>query len=369
MKQFLITVLLILIIVVGFVAFFSLGPVKYFLGAFINWGTGDISSNNYNHYAWSDTVGWIDFNPAGGNVKLYDNELTGYVWAENIGWISLNCSNDNSCVSGVDYKVINDGEGNLSGYAWSDTAGWINFAPTFNSTDYGVKVAQDGTFSGYAWGENTGWISFNCLNDNSCTAVDYKVVSDGQFYSQVATTITIQTQPSGEGCYRNMLSTQPQVLVQDQHGQDMPDGTIVTASLSGGTGSLTGTLTAATSNGLATFGNLGYSIPSQSFTISFGAGSYSTDSNAVGPLSSDCSDGALGFAQVHSADTQTQTQTQPQNNDQQAQGPGPQGPPQQSGPSNPPTSGGQQISDDVAVPILQSMINILREIIAKITGN
>jgi len=367
MKQFLITILLILIVVAGFVAFFSLGPAKYFLGAFINWGSGEISSGNYDHYAWSDTAGWIDFSPELGNVLLKDNEMSGYVWSENMGWISLNCSNDDSCVTGVDYKVINDGEGNLSGYAWSDTVGWINFDPIYNSTDYGVKVAQDGTFSGYAWGENTGWISFNCSNDTSCATVNYKVVSDGQFYSQVATTITIQTQPSGEGCYRNILSTQPQVLVQDQHGQDMPDGTIVTASLSGGTGSLIGTLTAATSNGLATFSNLGYSIPNQSFSISFVSGSYSADSNAVGPLSSDCSAGGLGFAQVQSADAQTQTQTQPQNNNQQAQGPGPQGPPQQTSPSNPPPSGGQQLSDEVAIPILQSMIEIIKNIIASFT--
>ena len=292
-----------LVVFVLFVAITNFSETKYFLGSLMNWGTGNISTEDYSHYAYGENIGWINFNPTGGGVQLKDNELVGYAWGENTGWISLNCSNTDSCAdnSGVDYKVENDGEGNLSGYAYGENIGWINFNPTVGSTSYGVKVSGDGTFSGYAWGENTGWISFNCADTNSCadnSGVDYKVVSAGQYYNQVATTVTIQTQPVGSGCYQMPLTTQPAVLVQDQHGVNMPDGTVVSAALAGGTGILSGTKTASTVSGVAIFTNLGYSIASQTFSIAFTAGDYSTNSNTVGPLSANCGSGGSYSASV-----------------------------------------------------------------------
>jgi hypothetical protein len=124
-------------------------------------------------YAWSENTGWISFGESSGNVRVTDSVLTGYAWSENAGWISLNCSNDNSC-STVDYKVVNDGEGNLSGYAWSENMGWISFNPSGG----GVVINSSGEFVGYGWGENIGWVSFNCSNDNSCASASYKVKTD-----------------------------------------------------------------------------------------------------------------------------------------------------------------------------------------------
>ncbi|MFH0846187.1 MAG: hypothetical protein V1851_02175 [Patescibacteria group bacterium] len=54
---------------------------------------------------------------------------------------------------------------NISGYAWSDNIGWISFncldEDTCSGIDYGVAKAEDGTLSGYAWSDNIGWVTFN----------------------------------------------------------------------------------------------------------------------------------------------------------------------------------------------------------------
>lgn len=118
--------------------------------------TTDGTIDSTDKWAWSESVGWIDFGTSGGNVHVSDSALTGYAYGENIGWISLNCSNTSSCGDN-NYMVANDGSGNLSGYAWSESTGWINFAPSAG----GVEVSSSGVFSGTAYGENIGWIVFS----------------------------------------------------------------------------------------------------------------------------------------------------------------------------------------------------------------
>jgi|WetSurMetagenome_2_1015567.scaffolds.fasta_scaffold01475_3 hypothetical protein len=140
-----------------------------------------------NRYAWTENIGWLDFGTTAGNVHVTDSALTGYAWGENVGWISLNCSNDNSCLTNINYKVSNNSSGVLSGYAWSENVGWINFNPT----NGGVTINSSGEFKGYAWGENVGWIVFDCTTNNSCAAnggVDYKVKTDWRPSSAVTCT-------------------------------------------------------------------------------------------------------------------------------------------------------------------------------------
>lgn len=60
-------------------------------------------------------------------------------------------------------------------FAWSENTGWLNFG----SNDGEVMVA-DSELTGYVWSENFGWISLNCSNNDSCTAVNYKVANDGE---------------------------------------------------------------------------------------------------------------------------------------------------------------------------------------------
>jgi hypothetical protein len=165
-----------------------------------------------------------------GRASAGDN-ASGWAWNANIGWISFNCTNDNPPCVNSDYGVsIDPGSGNFSGYAWSPSVGWISFnrndvgdppgQPYRDGTilahyndgdgqvngwakiltlgdngwiklrkfssddggDYGVSIDAAGNFSGWAWNANTdgsgiGWISFNCANDSSCAASDYKVIA------------------------------------------------------------------------------------------------------------------------------------------------------------------------------------------------
>jgi len=157
-------------------------------------GAGISSSD---HYAWNDTIGWIDFGCNGCNVVVPTaaGELTGMAYSSNAGWISLNCLSTNSCNS-VNYKVSIDDSGKLSGWAWSENYGWISFSCTTGSSsgtniccaqnpppcsDYGVTVATStGEWDGYAWSENLGWISFNCktggpTQNDICSTSNYKV--------------------------------------------------------------------------------------------------------------------------------------------------------------------------------------------------
>ncbi len=101
-------------------------------------------------FAWGDYIGWVNFDPVYGNVRVCDDELIGYAWSENYGWINLSPTNGG---------VFNDGNGNLSGYAWGENLGWIDFN--------NVKINPNtGEFSGYAiiLGGPGGKINFDCSN-------------------------------------------------------------------------------------------------------------------------------------------------------------------------------------------------------------
>ncbi len=173
-------------------------------------------------------VGEDDAGVVKGLVKSFSlltcnpNNVRGYAWSDNIGWISFSCMNEYNEGEGVDYGVsINNSTNTLSGYAWSGVVGWISFeeddltgcpeAPCQASIE-GEKVTgwakvigeDDGEegheewislsgdvvgseeeygvefvipyFSGYAWGDGVvGWISFNCADEGTCSAIDYKV--------------------------------------------------------------------------------------------------------------------------------------------------------------------------------------------------
>ncbi|PTN32231.1 hypothetical protein C6366_16775 [Desulfonatronum sp. SC1] len=112
-------------------------------------------------YAWSENTGWLNFNPAQGDVAVYATHLEGYVWGENVGWIRLGTHTGGGTHTYANTDETNYGvnrTGNqLSGFAWSENTGWINFNPTHG----GVSInPATGDFSGYAWGENIGWIKF-----------------------------------------------------------------------------------------------------------------------------------------------------------------------------------------------------------------
>jgi hypothetical protein len=267
------------------VAIYFSSPLLYrYFGALIGGGVIIInpSSAPVVGTAYGENTGYIFFLPAQliGATKFpriltSDTTITMTGWAvsQSVGWISLNCANTSSCAQ-VDYKVSINSRGHLSGYAYGEDIGYIDFNPFAEGIDYGVKIDENGNFSGWAYGESVGWISFNCANTNSCAAnggFDYKVASTAKYKDFKPTTIEIVTQPVAGGCSGN-LAVSPAISVKDQWGDYIEDGTTVTASISGGTGQLLGTTTAQTVDGVATFANLSYSEPDQTFSISFSAG-------------------------------------------------------------------------------------------------
>ncbi|MDM8540533.1 hypothetical protein QUF90_05545 [Desulfococcaceae bacterium HSG9] len=136
---------------------------------------GNISDTD--KYAWSETAGWLNFNPghADAGVTVYSDHLEGFAWAENIGWVNLGSYSEGGThtydQSAGNWGVNNNGSGNLSGYAWSEVAGWIRFDPPH--ADAGVTIdTAAGSFDGYAWSENTGWIHFK-----KASAPAYNVVT------------------------------------------------------------------------------------------------------------------------------------------------------------------------------------------------
>lgn len=104
-------------------------------------GTIDTTSK----YAWSNNVGWINFNTTGTNIRVTDTQLSGYAWSQNDGWINLRPSNGG---------VTNNEQGALAGNAWGNQLGWINFS--------GVTIDTTGRFRGQATGSSIGTLTFDC---------------------------------------------------------------------------------------------------------------------------------------------------------------------------------------------------------------
>lgn len=133
-------------------------------------------THNLSGYAWSDNIGWINFNCLdedtcgavnyGVNIGS-NNDLSGYAWSDNIGWISFNTSDLVSCPKGTcKAKLVG---GSLTGWAKALSAGvngwdgWISLGTQPSGLiTYGVTLGANSEFTGYAWGSDVvGWVDFN----------------------------------------------------------------------------------------------------------------------------------------------------------------------------------------------------------------
>jgi hypothetical protein len=141
----------------------------------------NISSGGNAHWAWNDSIGWIDFySPNTATVSA--SGLTGYA-SSTFGPISFDCATSPSgYICGTsNYTVANDGYGDLSGWAWNDTVGWISFCGGESTSTcpgavpYQVTIDSSGNFQGWAWNDDVGWIDFNCDNNGSCGTSNYYV--------------------------------------------------------------------------------------------------------------------------------------------------------------------------------------------------
>lgn len=182
-------------------------------------------------FAWSDTIGWIQFDTGKSNPVTYDRttgQLSGYAWSNNIGWIKFDGLSASEGVGGSDAKA-DISTGAISGWARacagtqsakdkcdnmvSRTDGWDGWVKFDTGKNNPVKIDfTTGDFSGYAWGsEVVGWISFNCSNTNGCGTSNYKVtIGPAGRYNLSATIITPDC---GTG-----------TVVSDPLGIDCPDG-------------------------------------------------------------------------------------------------------------------------------------------------
>ena len=163
----------------------------------------DPVTGNFSGYAWSSSVGWISFNRSdtgnppsdpykddSGPIAKYDS-VSGkvYGWARilsykpsgtdnNNGWIKLRDSNYGVSIISQSPTALNLTAPNWD-YPNASSLGALNakLGWEFSSSD-GVTKSQ---FSGWAWNANSdgsgiGWISFNCADNNSCGASNYKVL-------------------------------------------------------------------------------------------------------------------------------------------------------------------------------------------------
>lgn len=82
-------------------------------------------------WAWSDTVGWLDFNYKGRG---------GYCVNASGATNNQKCDNDGDCQSGYTcgyWVAVNQNNGLLDGYAWNEHVGWVSFTRTgFCNEDY-----------------------------------------------------------------------------------------------------------------------------------------------------------------------------------------------------------------------------------------
>ncbi len=145
-------------------------------------GATNISSGVTQHWAWNDTIGWIDFYNTG-NITVSSPGLSGYA-SSSAGYFSLDCSTSpsgNICGTS-NYQVTNDGGGNLSGWAWNDAFGWVSFwcgnTSSCGTVSYRVTIDSGGNFQGYAWNDVLGWIDFNCDNiGGMCSTSNFEVLT------------------------------------------------------------------------------------------------------------------------------------------------------------------------------------------------
>ncbi|MBI4121741.1 MAG: PKD domain-containing protein [Parcubacteria group bacterium] len=168
------------------------------------YGVSIAANGDFSGYAWNDTIGWIEFAPAGYAPAKYDKKLnpsvSGWAWNDTLGWISLNFIGYD-----VEYGVDVIQDGKVTGWAWSEI-GWIQYNPSGpypsspnystrwdpvtgqvsgwakavgmtgaysgtawikmrsvagDSVNYGVTISRTtGNWGGYAWNDTFGWIQY-----------------------------------------------------------------------------------------------------------------------------------------------------------------------------------------------------------------
>lgn len=196
-----------------------------------NYGVNVDAEGDFSGYAWSDVIGWINFNNNDcGSAPALDfdtGDVTG--WAKAMldytgGGSDYSFANGwNGCIelSGTNHETgVTDGSGGVTyipedqkfvGYAWSDDIGWIDFAPEggfggvlFDQDPLNVSCSgnpsnsyPDETITWTAAVEGgSGSYTYDWLGDVSGTSqvVSTSYSSVGTYNAQVEVTSGFQTQ-------------------------------------------------------------------------------------------------------------------------------------------------------------------------------
>jgi hypothetical protein len=133
----------------------------------------------------------------------------------------------------------------------------------------------------------TSWTLGNAAGANTVTATSAGltpslITFNATGVAGVATQLVIQTQPSGAAQSGVAFAIQPAVRLADVFGNTVPtSGTVLTAALATGTGTLGGTLTASTTTGVATFTNLSITGATGAYTVRFTSGALTPDTTTA----------------------------------------------------------------------------------------
>jgi hypothetical protein len=144
-----------------------------------NYGANIDLTGLFSGYAWSDSIGWINFSPASGFPSIPNFSARVDLGGATCGGVGNVCGWARACsvfVSGCSGALKPDSERG----GWD---GWIKLRK--NSADiganYGITLdsaVSPSEFKGWAWGGDVvGWLSFNCLDQGVCGVSNYKVTT------------------------------------------------------------------------------------------------------------------------------------------------------------------------------------------------
>jgi VCBS repeat-containing protein len=143
-------------------------------------GLGWISMNNTNPGADGSVSYGVTIPTGGGNV-------TGYAWSENLGWINFDPVGPYPASPNYSAKRVGD---NLEGWArivyikealaQGNSGGWEGWIK-LKGSNYGVSIdPSTGALSGYAWSDELGWIDFSgATTEASPPSFNYSLSNSG----------------------------------------------------------------------------------------------------------------------------------------------------------------------------------------------
>jgi hypothetical protein len=240
----------------------------FVVSIFFIFGTNTVKAgegHNVYGWAWTENIGWINFNNAnitgapgtaeetiiggggsnyGVNIDQATGEMTGYAWSENIGWIRFDSTPDTTTYPGCGYPTTPcdsakvDLQTSINDH-YFPVSGWVRVCSVFASGCSGTLNGNRGSWDGWiylhditidqntdnngwhqfhqwVWGGSTdtldtgntkavvGWGTFNCA-EGSSTGGMYCGTSN----YKVVTTLSIETIKNPPGVELGPIASSP----------------------------------------------------------------------------------------------------------------------------------------------------------------